>query len=166
MYFRLVSFFKFLFRSTNQHGVHSPFVFDYITECLYQKPRKSKDKTLNVLFKSISYFKLQKIELSHNSKYKNQLTEAFPNLVFNEHPFDMVYLEHPDETYIAKLLGQNKLHNDSVLFMGNIHKNADYQKNWRNLAAMNSFTVSIDLFCCGVLFLRKEQVKEHFTIRI
>ncbi len=32
---QIQSYFKFLKRSTNQHGVHSPFVFDLVTKCFY-----------------------------------------------------------------------------------------------------------------------------------
>ncbi len=35
MIFEAVSYLKFLWRSTNQHGVHSPFVFDLVTKCFY-----------------------------------------------------------------------------------------------------------------------------------
>lgn len=31
------SYFYFLWNSTNQHGVHSPFVFDLVTNCFYDK---------------------------------------------------------------------------------------------------------------------------------
>lgn len=31
----LKSYLKFLYNSTNQHGVHSPFVFDLVTKCFY-----------------------------------------------------------------------------------------------------------------------------------
>ena len=37
MRYQIVSYLKFLRRSTNQHGVHSPFVFKLITECFYDK---------------------------------------------------------------------------------------------------------------------------------
>jgi len=33
--FQTLEYIKFLFKSTNQHGVHSPFVFDLITKCFY-----------------------------------------------------------------------------------------------------------------------------------
>jgi predicted O-methyltransferase YrrM len=35
--YQILSYIKFLFGSTNHHGVHSPFVFDFITKCLYDK---------------------------------------------------------------------------------------------------------------------------------
>lgn len=35
--FQIIAYIKFLFRSTNEHGVHSPFVYDLITKCFYNK---------------------------------------------------------------------------------------------------------------------------------
>jgi predicted O-methyltransferase YrrM len=37
MLYQIKSYFKFLLRSTNQHGVHSPFVFDLVTKWFYNK---------------------------------------------------------------------------------------------------------------------------------
>ena len=34
---QLLSYIKFLFKATNQHGVHSPFVYNFVTKCLYDK---------------------------------------------------------------------------------------------------------------------------------
>lgn len=35
--YEILAYIKFLFKSTNQHGVHSPFVFNFVTKCLYAK---------------------------------------------------------------------------------------------------------------------------------
>ena len=35
----ILSYFKFLIKSTNEHGVHSPFVFDLVTKCFYDKTK-------------------------------------------------------------------------------------------------------------------------------
>lgn len=37
----LKAYIKFLWRSTNQHGVHSPFVFSLVTKCFYDKKLKA-----------------------------------------------------------------------------------------------------------------------------
>ena len=35
MIYQSIQYIKFLFKSTNQHGVHSPFVFNLVTKCFY-----------------------------------------------------------------------------------------------------------------------------------
>lgn len=35
--YQILSYIKFLWKSKNQHGVHSPFVFDLVTKCFYDK---------------------------------------------------------------------------------------------------------------------------------
>lgn len=42
MLFQIKSYLKFLWNSKNQHGVHSPFVFDLVTKCFYDKKKKDE----------------------------------------------------------------------------------------------------------------------------
>ena len=40
MLFQLKSYIKFLLRSTNLHGIHSPFIYDLTSNCFYDKTKK------------------------------------------------------------------------------------------------------------------------------
>ncbi len=44
--FALKSYFKFLLSSSNQHGIHSPFVYDLVTKCFYNKTKFQEFKQL------------------------------------------------------------------------------------------------------------------------
>lgn len=59
--FQILAYIRFLLKSTNQHGVHSPFVFDLITKCFYKK----KQRTV--------YSKLEqyRVELLNNKNHIN-----------------------------------------------------------------------------------------------
>ena len=38
--FQIIAYLKFLLNSTNQHGIHSPFVYNLLTKCLYKKEKR------------------------------------------------------------------------------------------------------------------------------
>ena len=46
MFHIIKSYLKFLINSKNEHGVHSPFVFDLITKCFYDKTKFPEYETL------------------------------------------------------------------------------------------------------------------------
>jgi predicted O-methyltransferase YrrM len=39
--YQVLEYYKFIFKSSNHHGVHSPFVYHLITKCLYKKTANS-----------------------------------------------------------------------------------------------------------------------------
>lgn len=58
------------------------------------------------------------------------------------------------------------LHNDSVLIFDDIYWSKEMTLAWKELVKHPKITVSIDLFHFGLLFFRKEQLKESFMIRM
>lgn len=52
MLFQIKSYFKFLWNSKNEHAVHSPFVFNLLTKCFYDKKTKPEYAILSAYRKS------------------------------------------------------------------------------------------------------------------
>lgn len=61
---------KFLLKSTNQHGVHSPFVYQFVTKCLYDKKKYDAYKHLQNYRKTLknSKVELEITDLGEGSK--------------------------------------------------------------------------------------------------
>jgi len=163
--FRPVSYVKFLLRSRDRHGLHSPFVYHFATECLYKK-RRHRNKTLAVLLGSIGYFKVVTLHLRDRPGLKETLEGHYPRLRYDRPPFDLVFTPRMEVTEFQGLLAQGQLHNDSLVLVDQIHGSPANQRAWEALAQLPQVSVSIDLFHCGALFIRREQEKEHFRIRI
>ena len=258
MYFQIQSYFNFLLKSQNQHGLHSPFVYDLVTNCFYDKEdhegyKMIKDYRNDLLrnkkiievtdfgagsrvFKSnhrpvFSIAKNAGITL-HRAKFLHRLTkylnirnalelgtslgiassaiaankstelttiegcpetakiaqqqfqkyqlknidleiDKFENQLEQIHQkkekFDLVYFDgnHQKEAtlkYFKTLLPSAQ--NDSVFIFDDIHWSKEMQEAWLEIIAHPEVQVSIDTFQWGLIFFRKEQVKQDFTIRL
>lgn len=53
MFFQIKSYLNFLWKSKNEHAVHSPFVFNLLTKCFYDKKTKTEYQVLKNYRKSI-----------------------------------------------------------------------------------------------------------------
>jgi len=156
---------KFLLSATNQHGVHSPFIYQFVTKGLYKKGNKNYTKTQNVLFKCISYFKYSKIGLVNDShELRLHLNSISNDLDYNDCPFDLIYADSTTKPFTN--VSQKNIHNNSLLLIAGIYKNRQQTKRWEAIKDLAVVTVTIDLYYCGIVFFRKEQAKEHFKIRI
>lgn len=159
------SYLKFLLTATNQHGVHSPFVYDLVTKCLYTKGNRELSVTEDVLVKSISYFSFKKIALVNDSKsLKAKLNAIFEALDYETAPFDIVYMDMPWEAPGNQK--KENLHNDTLLLIAGIYRSKRHTAYWNMLKKKQHVRVTIDLFHCGMVFFRREQAKEHFKIRL
>ncbi|WP_394749790.1 hypothetical protein [Spongiimicrobium salis] len=164
--YRAIAYLKFLITATNQHGVHSPFVYRFITQGIY-RPKKSVFKSGDVLLKSIDFFKVDTVKIAaRHSTLRACIQEHYPSVRMQEEDGPIIqYYENPGALDAIDMTLANR-HNDTMIIIDAIHKNRENSTFWKQLTEHSKITVSIDFFYCGALFFRKEQVKEHFKIRI
>lgn len=256
----MFDYLKYLKSSTNEHGVHSPFVFDLITKVIYFKDNyyaysgiedlreelledertivvsdlgagpttfnaKTKckkirqiakhsakpEKYAQLLFRLVNYFQPSNVlELgtslgistaylaSANSVIKVITVEGCPEIAkIASQNFEKLGLKNIDqvignfEDVLPAVLGKQN-HLDFVFFDGNHRKDATLnyfkqcllksneksvfifddinwsagmQEAWSEIKNNSAVSVTIDLFFMGIVFFRKEQVKQHFVIR-
>ncbi|WP_373517386.1 hypothetical protein [Pricia sp.] len=159
---------KFLLTATDQHGVHSPFVYNYVTKCLFSKSKYSKGKSLNILLKSIAYFQAERVWLPpKKDSIQKEIQREFPSVKFQNGPYDLLFT-NPFEAkkLVCTTSEEKKIHNNTLLLVENIHGNATNLSLWEKIKSHQNVTVTVDMFYCGAVFFRKEQAKEHFKIRI
>jgi predicted O-methyltransferase YrrM len=254
--YQIISYIKHYFSSIKLHGVHSPFVFELVTNCFndkktypeyqllerYNLKLRESNETLQVkdfgmgskvfrsnerkvsaiskhagipkkrqqlLFRLSNYLQFQNtLELgtslgmatyafalskkntvvsiegcpatasfaeknltntgSQNIKIIHDSFENVLNRPLNFTP-DCVYIDgnHNKKAtlnYFHKLLPW--VHNDTVLIFDDIYWSQEMTEAWKEIAAHPQVTVSIDTFYWGLVFFRKEQEKESFTIRL
>src|SRR5690606_10430510 len=58
------------------------------------------------------------------------------------------------------------IQNDTVWIFDDIHWSSEMNKAWQAIKKHEKVTVTIDTFQWGLVFFRREQAKEHFTIRV
>jgi len=256
----LKSYLTFLWKSKNEHGVHSPFVFNLVTKCFYDKTKYDEYKILNnyrnsllqnhdsievtdfgagsrvfksnkrpiskiaktagisrkraeLLFRITHYLQAENIleigtslglatsalslgnpkarittlegcsntsEIAKkqfqfanlksqiewiNSEFSNYLkTINFDTTTFNLIYFDGNHSKSATLEYFELLLPT--INNETVWIFDDIHWSRDMEEAWKTNVKHPKVTVTIDTFQWGLVFFRKEQPKEHFSIRV
>ena len=258
MWFKIMSFLKFLLKSNNHHGIHSPFVYELVTHCFYTKTKIEYISTFNrirqslfnnhtlievqdfgrgsKIFKgnermvskiakvagigrkrayllmrmahylhpkqileigtsvglgtaalSLGNSQAQIISLEGCSNTSNIALNLFKEfrlnnihleigefkntlpLTLKNNNIDLIYFDgNHDKTatlnYFEACLGS--VTNDSVFIFDDIYWSAEMKEAWDIIKNNEKVRVSIDIFYWGLVFFRKEQRKQHFTIRV
>jgi len=96
--------------------------------------------------------------------FKTRLPEVLQGM----ERLDMAFLDghhakEPTLDYFEQCLGRS--HNNTFFVFDDIHWSADMEEAWEAIKAHPQVTVTVDLYDMGLVFLRKEQAKEHFVLR-
>jgi hypothetical protein len=189
----LKSYIKFLWNSKNEHGVHSPFVFDLVTKCFYDNTKypeysllKNTSKRVKLLVRIVWYFEPKTIleignanELNTNmfsseiisfeDFLKNINSNNDTSFDFRLSTFDFIYFNQNESqkttlAYFELLLPT--ITNDAVWIINDIYKSTENEDTWEIIKKHPKVKVTIDAFHFGMVFFRAEQEKEHFVIRV
>jgi hypothetical protein len=164
MIYQFLSYIKFLLKSQNQHGLHSPFVYDFVTKGLYKKGIKNSSfkeyselqnlskKQQKVLSKIVKYFKIDIIYFD-SLNFTKTLDKYFKILYINN-------IEFLSKNHLTSLSSKH------IIVINGIYQDKKSYKKWQKIIENKEITVSIDLLYFGLIFFRKEQAKEHFKIRV
>lgn len=155
----MFSYLKFWLKSSNQHGLHSPFVFNYLTKGLYDAKNQSDKKQLNWILKSVDYFspnklfvcdELKSCLVEHNEKYIENIKDA-----------DLIFLKSKSNFNLEKVI--SAMDSKQLLFICNETYNDLLQKK---LQSNNEIIVLIDFYVGSLISKRTEQLKQNFFLRL
>lgn len=172
---KMIRYIKFLWKSTNKHGVHSPYVFLMITKCLYAKRLIYKEDIINYpkIFSKKQWELI--VRLLRYYPFENVLSDTEISPLKEQYKLDVVNGESKKTIYdfvilsdISKIENPSKildfLSNDGLWLCTNIHQ-AKNRELWEDVVQSEKCTVVIDFYHSGLLSTRKEQQKQRFTIR-
>jgi len=184
-----MSYASFLWKSSNAHGIHSPFVYGF-TEGLYQRQYilanarvipegKPGKKALQVLFRVINYFKSYKLIAAGSGDIAiTETIRATGEKIDAKIWFYSTIMPVPGGIDLGILCGEDKatllaafnellpqVHNNSIIVVPNPHATPALETTWEALKKDPNVTVTIDTFHLGLLLFRHGQAKQNFTIR-
>lgn len=186
-----LSYTEFLWRSQNDHGIHSPFMFNFVSECFYVRgPRLSKKKhraqkmavnypAAELLYRIVYYLKPAKtFVLGSGSEAVTEMLRFageenrirlwfFSELAAIPAGTDLaVIADNEKEAAMASLekIIENS-HNNTVCVLPDIHQNTRMEYIWEAIKRHPKVTVTVDAYHLGIIFFRREQVEQHFMVR-
>jgi predicted O-methyltransferase YrrM len=110
-----------------------------------------------------SNFNIENIKFI-NTEFSSYLETATGNCDWKLILFDGNHSKKATLEYFEILVPS--ISNDSVWIFDDIHWSKDMEEAWEFIKNHPKVTATIDTFQWGIVFFRKEQAKEHFTIRV
>jgi len=170
--FNLFNYFKYYFNASNGkgHGVHSPFVYNFIRSVLNNKELSQEanysNKYLALVKRMVAYYMPSNVmELEATTLSKAKELEEIENI----NTIGLLYIKqikNADDLILYFNAAINKINTQSILIFDNIHNSIEMESGWETIKMHYDVRLTIDLFKLGIVFFRQEQLeKENFIIR-
>ncbi len=103
------------------------------------------------------------------TQHTGNFDDVLPEILKNYQQIDMAFVDgnhryEPTIKYFHQFI--SKTHNESMLIFDDIYWSEEMTKAWEEIKQHPQVKVTVDLFFIGLVFFRKEQVKEHFILRV
>ena len=110
----------------------------------------------------------EQLELKNIEQLTGNFDTVLPHVLDKIEKLDLVFFDgnHRKQAtlnYFNECL--QKAHEGSVFIVDDIYWSAEMKEAWEEIKNNDRVKVTIDLFFMGIVFFRKEQVKQHFVIR-
>lgn len=185
-----LSYISFLWKSSNLHGLHSPFIYAFASNGIYalRTPRPPKNTALpkgmtregvTLLYRIIAAFKISKMfVLGDDTAASTELLRAagdaantkpwfFSPLAPIPGGFELAYLNAGTTNDLLNLYRQAlpNVNENSIIIIPSIHADEEAEAAWEALKKEPGVTVSADTYHLGFLFFKSGRPKQHFYIR-
>lgn len=109
-----------------------------------------------------------KLSLNYIEIITGNIDETLPRELQKIQKLDFVFFDanhryEPTIRYFEHCL--RKAHEDSCFIFDDIYWSEEMKRAWTTIQNHESVRVSIDLFWVGIVFFRKKQPKQHFTLK-
>ncbi len=110
----------------------------------------------------------EKLNLKNIEQVIGNFDEVLPTVLMRVNQLDFVFFDgnhrkKPTLNYFKQCI--EKAVETSIFIFDDIYWSSEMKEAWEEIKSNERVTVSLDLFYMGIIFFRKEQVKEHFVIR-
>lgn len=169
------AYFSFWLKSSNEHGIHSPFVFNWIMQGLYVKDPVWDTMPRKAVFveRVLAYFKPQKVAWLSDQPVSNKIAQqsvfflSVDSMRYSETATQMIYIDSTQKVDAVGIIEALRgLGNNAFVLVDKRLRSAEVTDFWQQLVLDPKITVTMDFYYFGLGFVRQEQLKQHFTIRL
>lgn len=115
----------------------------------------------------VAQLNFEKLKANNITSIVGAFDEELPKIFHQNKAFDLIYFDgnHTKEATLNYFeICLKHIHNDSIFIFDDIYWSQDMLSAWNTIKANQNVKVTIDLFHFGLVFFRKEQPKENFTV--